>query len=657
MITSNHPGRRLPTFSRPHLLQAVSSLLIALLLAACAATSPAPVVDSAPGPSAEQYFARGNWEQAALKWQQEAVEAPAQQAAGLRVRAADAWMLAGQREQALEALRWVERSELPQADRARMELVLADVALGDNRPDEAASLLRKARPYLGPDSMRRFEDLNRRTQSTLSRPGAKRLAEAAALSASMTEYQPLIALSFLDSLETVSSGELAARAANPRTGQRLSGWLDLTLTIRGTLADPQALERDLDAWKTRHPDHLLTQDQALDLWLLYRQRFSPPRKVAVLLPGSGRLEAAGSAIRDGVISAFLDRPGGSEIVFYDTSDDPQSAISAYFQALDEGAHWIIGPLQKSSVEALLGLAGLTTPVLALNEFPEDYLPPAGLAGRMHSLSLSQDREARSAADHAGSSGYRRAIVLAPESAWGERMATAFEQEFLAPPDQAELALQGFEGDFLPQERQIIAAGRFLASDNDHSGVLERLLRIDESKARKDRLQNTLQIPLEFEAVRRDDVDVIFLPADPQQGRLLRPQLKFHDAGSIPVYSTGRIYSGKPDRSRNQDLNGIRFPISPWQLSHTDPVDIPELESIRLGAFSSLYALGRDAWDLLPWLDLMGKDPDFRFPGESGNWAGTSSGNLGREPAWAEFRRGRPAPLLVEAVDHPGPQND
>jgi hypothetical protein len=45
---------------------------------------------------------------------------------------------------------------------------------------------------------------------------------------------------------------------------------------------------------------------------------------------------------------------------------------------------------------------------------------------------------------------------------------------------------------------------------------------------------------------------------------------------------------------------------------------------------------------------MQKDPDFRFPGQSGFYRTANSDTLAREPAWAEFSRGRPVPLTDPA---------
>jgi outer membrane PBP1 activator LpoA protein len=301
------------------------------------------------------------------------------------------------------------------------------------------------------------------------------------------------------------------------------------------------------------------------------------------------------------MSAYLAQPAGGEVLFLPTGDDNQSAIDAYFNALDAGADRIVGPLRKEAVEAVLSLAGLATPVLALNELPQNFTPPPGLVGQLNGLSLSQEAEVTAVARHAAASGYQRAMVLAPESAWGERMAAVFQDEFL-------------QGD-----RQIVAASRYPEEENDHSALLERALRIDESRQRGQRLENTLQIPLEFEPVRRNDVDVIFMAASATQAKQIRPQLRFLDAGDVPVYATGRIYSGEPDAARNQDLDDVRFPATPWALAHATRQDIPGLASLRNGVMASLFALGQDAWNLLPWLELMRKDSDFVFTGRSGNY--------------------------------------
>lgn len=621
-----HARTQTPTRSPGPALAAALLVTLALLLGACGA----PTVRTEPDSrDARGDFAQGRYEQAALDWQRQAALATPEDAAALWVNAADAWMLAGRPDEARNALGWVDKERLDRADTARLDLVLADLALWSERPDEAEALLQQAAASVPPGSRGRYEDLYDRLVEQLSAPASQDIARAAQLSEGMRYYDPQTAVEMMRVLESVSSAELAVRAANPRAERQLTGWLDLAWVIRGNLVEPEGVEDAVYAWKQRHPYHVLNESQALDTWLRYRQGFRAPAKVALILPAAGRLQAAGEAIRDGFLSAFAANPGRSELLFFPTDDDPQSPIDAYFSALDAGADWIIGPLRRESVDAILGLAGMTTPILALNDLPANYLAPPGLEGRVLGLSLSQDAEAAAVANRAAAQGFDSALVLAPESEWGERMARSFEDEFLQ------------------DDRQIVASLRFLETENDHSAVLQRALKIDESKAREQRLENTLQIRLEFEPVRRQDVDVIFMPSTPTQARLLRPQFKFHDAGDIPAYATGRVFSGQPDPARNRDLDGLRFPATRWQLEHAEEEDIPPVESLRGGSLAALFALGQDAWNLLPWLELMHRDPTFRFPGQSGDYSDARLGTLRREPAWAVFRNGRPETLALD----------
>ena len=607
-------------------IAAILLTLATLLLASCAGGPPSP--DRKPGAqqSAEQAFASGNYEQAARLWQRDALSASGAEAGSLRISAADAWLLAGEEQWARDNLRWVEKSALGPADRARLNLVLADLALRARHPEEAEALLKEASSTL-PDSARmRYEQLSAATAQMLAHPGARDLREAIALIEGSTAYQPEQAVALLRALENVPSQELARQANQEGANKETTGWLDLASVIRQNLVQPEPLTDAVAAWKGRHADHTLSENDALDLWLRYRQEFSPPLKVAVLLPGGGRFQPAGEALRDGIMSAYFDQPGGADITFHSTGEEGERTAAAYFEAREQGAQWIIGPLQKESIDILLNLAGLDTPVLALNELPVDFVAPAGLAGQVLGISLSPEEEARAVAREAMSAGLQRAIILAPESEWGERMARNFEAEFLR------------------ENGRIVAASRYAETENDYSTILQRLLKIDESTARAQSVQNTLGAEVEFEPIRRNDVDVIFLAANVTQGRLMRPQLRFHEAGDIPVYATGRVFSGKPDRASDQDLNGVNFPTTPYQLQPGNDDASSRYSSLRGGTFTSLFALGRDAWNLLPWLGLMKRDPDFHFPGAAGDYRNGPDNRLLREPQFAVFVGGAPTPL-------------
>ena len=166
-----------------HVLIRALPFLLALLLAACAGTDTTFKAEQDTAASAEAAFARGQYELAASNWQKEALDASAGEASSLRIRAADAWLLAGQPGKAQDQLRWIDRKSLSRQDRSRLNLVLADLALRNGRPDEADILLRQARESMPSASRKRYDSLYARMLGQISSPGSKNIGQAAKISA------------------------------------------------------------------------------------------------------------------------------------------------------------------------------------------------------------------------------------------------------------------------------------------------------------------------------------------------------------------------------------------------------------------------------------------------------------------------------------------
>ena len=453
-------------------------------------------------------------------------------------------------------------------------------------------------------------------------PSDRSLEEVAELANSMTSYQPELALEVLRSLETVPSGELTNMIDGQFYDPEFTEWLELSLQVRTLLINGSPVKAEARKWADYHFGHAITRANFPELVSKYSTFFPVPSRVAILLPTEGGLGAAAKAIRDGILSAYLEQPGDAAIRFYSSGENSESAIAAYLQARQDGATQIIGPLRIESTRSLASLEDLSIPILLLNEPANNIAVQPDQASIVNSLSLSQAEEAAAIANSALAHGQKQAIVMVPDSSWGTRIEAAFTDIFE----------QG--GGHIP------AATSFNRTTGDHSAMLTRLLEIDKSKQRKKDLQSRLGIRLNFEPSRRDDFDFIFMAASPVEGRELKPLLRFHDAGDIPVYAMGRIFSGRAERASDQDLNDIVFPVTPWQLQAV-AVASPIPASVRGGAFGNLYALGQDAWHLLPWLPLMQKDPDLWFPGDVGFLRLQANGHLYRQPAWAQFSAGQP----------------
>ena len=89
-----------------------------------------------------------------------------------------------------------------------------------------------------------------------------------------------------------------------------------------------------------------------------------------------------------------------------------------------------------------------------------------------------------------------------------------------------------------------------------------------------------------------------------------PQLKFHYAGDVPVYSTSESY--EPDPRANADIDGLLFADMPWMVS-SDPATSEIRDAVhsawpaRTARRDRLYAFGFDAYRLVPALEAARSD--------------------------------------------------
>jgi len=629
------PARDLdrPWNVRPFGFGALACLLLACGLFTACATAPAPVMEESPAVSAARAAAeRGDWEAAAVQWTRAAEADPASAAANAAwLRAADAWWRSGDAMRTRQALERVDSARLDRENGAREALLRGEMALALADREQAEFYLDAAAEDLPRSERARLGRARDALEALRSDPSALLLADVAELLERNDPVDAAMSVEVLQRLETVPGDRLAAEAEKPT---RLGQWSALALDVRGTLVRREDLLEAATEWAILNPLHPVGEEAYLEIAWQYGQRFSPPSRIAVLLPTSGPFAAAGMAIRDGLVAAWLDRPARSELTFLPVGETPASALKAYRQAEASGFDWVIGPLNRASVQEISDRPAARLPALFLNwpeppDAPSPFVTPEPTGSirevDQFGLSLSQQAEAEAVARLMLREGHRRAILLLADGDWAERTEAAFVDAFLAGGGE------------------IVALERFSPGQADHSERLTRLLQIEDGRERRRQLQGLLNLPLEYEDSRRDDFGAFFMAADPVLGRQLKPQLRFFDAGDKPVFAMGRVFSGAVVPGEDVDLDGVVIPATRWALGE-DRKSRPEFASLRGGAFASLHALGRDAWNLLPWLDLMTRDRDFAYPGAIGDIVLRPDGRLEREPVWAVFRRGRPVPL-------------
>jgi outer membrane PBP1 activator LpoA protein len=295
--------------------------------------------------------------------------------------------------------------------------------------------------------------------------------------------------------------------------------------------------------------------------------------IAVLLPLSGRLAAAGRDVRDGLIAAhFAHGVDAPALRFYDTATATDAATmqALITRASAAGARFLLGPLGRDEVTLAANLPN-SLPQLLLNT-PESTTPNAA---SIWQYALLPEEEAKLAAERALAANQRRAIILLPSGDWAARVGTAFRSTFEA------------------------GGGRVLAQESladDSAAAIAKALRLDQSRARHRRLQSILDETLVFQPRRRGDVDLLFSPGTAQQLRQLRPQLKFNGAADIPTYATAEAWDG----NKSGELEGLLFADMPWMMSPTTGEAsrlAMQLESAgdEPRRHGRLFAFGYDAW--------------------------------------------------------------
>jgi len=249
---------------------------------------------------------------------------------------------------------------------------------------------------------------------------------------------------------------------------------------------------------------------------------------------------------------------------------------------------------------------------------------------IYQFGLAPEDEARQVAERAWLDGHNQAIALIPEGAWGERVLEAFRNDWDL------LGGTLLEYQFYPPEK------------NDFSPQIQALLNLDESRQRHKQLQRILQTTLEFEPRRRQDSDFVFMAAFPRQARLLRPQLKFHYASRLPVYATSHIYTGHIDKNADRDMDGVSFTDIPWVLTdRRTPLPLKQkvmaLWPKSVKQYTRFYALGIDAYDIIPSLSTMKNYRYERYHGQTGILHLGINNRIFRKMSWARFKKGVPVP--------------
>ena len=291
-------------------------------------------------------------------------------------------------------------------------------------------------------------------------------------------------------------------------------------------------------------DELLIKKETLDLIDLI-----PVKRIAILLPVTGRYSKVGKAIKEGIEMELQSFPNDvrPKLSIFDTGDSDINIRKIYGELMLGDFDFVIGPLKKELINKLILYSSESLPILTLN-----YASNLNkFKKKMFQFGLLPEDEAICIAEKSIIDGNNNASLIYPQNSWGKRIAESFSLRYKE--------LGG----------KIIDEVIYDKDMNKINDSVKSLLKIEESIKRKNKIQNLLNVKLQYKPYIPNNLNTIFAVGTSKDMRLIKPQFNFNFAENIPFYSTSHIYNGVPDRENNKDLNDIKFCDVPWLYNDKD----------------------------------------------------------------------------------------
>jgi uncharacterized protein len=542
------------------------------------------------------------------------------------------YLSAGRLDAAQLMIDWIKPAQLTDAQLLDWVLIKGKLLLAKQDPSDTLALLaqdnvRAAQAKATPQSAARLTLLRADALTLKGDLYASVEARVDADQRLADDQRPYNRQMIWTQLMLLPADELQSAQQQTRHNE-LKGWLELAGLYRDPLIDIDTQISQFDQWQSTWPGHPAAENLPGMIQALRQAVKDRPQSIAVLLPLNGPLASAAAAVRDGLLTAYYSALNQHypvpQILFYDSGSN--DVIALYNQALDAGAELIIGPLDKEQVSALSTISSLPVPTLALNyvDMPDSTTTPPH---NLYQFGLAPEDEARQAAEQAITEGARLAAILYPEGNWGARVAEAFREKF-----------ESLGG--------IVTAKSTFAQDA--TGATRALLDLGQSQARARALNRLTSLKVEFEPRRRQDIDLIFIVANADQARQLKPALNFNYASDLPVFAISQVYAGTPSAAVDSDLNGIRFIDLPWLFDQESPLhqDAASVWPNGHGRYERLFAMGVDAYRLHARLSMLQSVPDSFLPGVTGQLSIDPQRKLVRQLQWAYFTHGKPQRMPV-----------
>lgn len=476
----------------------------------------------------------------------------------------------------------------------------------------------------------------------------------------------------------------------------LQGWLDLQRVWNENRSEPEMLKAGIKDWQTRYPLNPGAKTLPTQLSNMQNYQQASTGKIALLLPLNGQAGVFGRAIQQGFeaaknngsapVTALSDpaqHPASStqpqaaqdepaqadpdavaspsaastsdltddqpvpaatqsaaaapanptaEIKVYDTSSQPLDQVLA--QAQQDGATLVVGPLLKNDVDKLAA-SNTSLNILALNQ-PENVQNRANICY----FALSPEDEARDAANHIWQQGHRAPLLLVPRNALGDRVTSAFNEEW-----------QKLGGGIVLQQK-FGSVGTLKQGINSGSGISLTGTPVASSAPQQEAVTiGGLTIPApptdaQITAGTSGGVDAAYIVATSDEVALIKPMIAMRTGSrsSAQLYASSRSSQGINGPDFRLEMDGLEFSEIPM-LSGGNP----SLQQQALGAvhndysLARLYAMGVDAWSLANHFTQIRQVPGFQVTGNTGTLSANQDCVINRKLNWLKFSQGQIIP--------------
>jgi len=320
----------------------------------------------------------------------------------------------------------------------------------------------------------------------------------------------------------------------------------------------------------------------------------------------------------------------ADLKIYDTSSQPLDQILNQVQ--QDGASIVVGPLLKGNVEELMR-SNTALNVLALNQ-PESVESRANICY----FALSPEDEARDAARHMWDQGRRAPLLLVPRSALGDRVTTAFAEEWqklgggtvlqqkFGSTAELKMGINGGSGialtgtpvtSSLPQQQGVTIAGLTIPAP-----------------------------PTEAQITGGGNVDAAYILATPNEIALIKPMIAMRTGShsGAALYASSRSAQGGAGPDFRLEMEGLQFSEIPMLAGSNPALMQQALRSVNSDySLARLYAMGVDAWALANHFAQMRQVPGFEISGNTGDLSATPDCVINRKLSWLKYQQGQIVP--------------